>query len=66
MTQVVSHMTYIWEILVPSVNGTNIHIVENKDTQHVFPEYTDIPLQATDIDTQIMTHCLTFKKFEQL
>ena len=48
------------------LNGTKIKIVANKDLEHIDPEPTDIPITANDVDTQMMTHCLTSQELKQI
>ena len=47
------------------LNGTKLHIVANKDLEHNDPKPSDIPLTANDVDTQMMTRCLTPQELEQ-
>ena len=46
--------------------GTKINIVASKDLEHIDPEPADIPLTANDVDTRMMTHCLTSQELKQI
>ena len=47
-------------------NGTKLCTVSEKNLKHIYLEPADIPLKPSDVDNQIMTHCLSPKDIENV
>ena len=51
---------------IRSLNKTTTCTVAEKDLEHIHPEPVDIPLKPSDVDSQVMTHCLSPEDIEKL
>lgn len=51
---------------IRTLNGTTTCTVAEKDLGHIHLELGDIPLKPSDVDNEVMTHCLSPEDIEKL